>query len=168
MVRLQPFTTRKLSITGQLVSIPLWFDYNSEQQRLLSFTQRSLNSTMVRLQPCQGRRQGHQRQLSQFHYGSITTHTEEVCVKFRLKVSIPLWFDYNTVAKSEYKTNDGSQFHYGSITTFIAEKELINDFEGLNSTMVRLQLERYDEKDPQKTLSQFHYGSITTIFIEPN
>ena len=32
---------------------------------------------------------------SQFHYGSITTDTEGTSVSKDMRVSIPLWFDYN-------------------------------------------------------------------------
>ncbi len=57
---------------------------------------------------------------SQFHYGSITTNTRlKMAMKFEGD-SIPLWFDYNSLAQYVYyKHVRESQFHYGSITTMI-------------------------------------------------
>ena len=57
------------------------------------------------------------------------------------KVSIPLWFDYNTPEITKLTSHElKSQFHYGSITTIKILKSNIK----------------------QGELSQFHYGSITT------
>ena len=56
-----------------------------------------------------------------------------------------------------------SQFHYGSITTlFIESDKELKDSESLNSTMVRLQLNKLGTKIILSRASQFHYGSITT------
>ncbi len=83
-----------------------------------------LNSTMVRLQHLFVAERETLSDKSQFHYGSITTNI------------------FNTVFNQLIK----SQFHYGSITTlFVAEREFLSD-DGLNSTMVRLQLKKEYEK----------------------
>ena len=80
---------------------------------------------------------------SQFHYGSITTRGRRGCyTKDYQKVSIPLWFDYNITVKL-LKSNIGPN--------------------GLNSTMVRLQLVKEYLLAFLNFQSQFHYGSITTV-----
>ena len=56
-----------------------------------------------------------------------------------------------------------SQFHYGSITTKYSFEILESSSLGLNSTMVRLQLEILESSSLDKEQSQFHYGSITTL-----
>ncbi len=56
--------------------------------------------------------------MSQFHYGSITTLNSVLDVLIFLLVSIPLWFDYNVK---------------------IGTVEWNDDWQSLNSTMVRLQ-----------------------------
>ena len=40
---------------------------------------------------------------------------------------------------------------------------IIKNWQGLNSTMVRLKLVMKSIRDLQSNLSQFHYGSIKTI-----
>ena len=66
------------------VSIPLWFDYNNILEVIPTVDSRGLNSTMVRLQLiklvdivicCHN--------WSQFHYGSITTKTENEYITVR-------------------------------------------------------------------------------------
>ncbi len=100
--------------------------------------------------------------LSQFHYGSITTQQQSLATAPLTAVSIPLWFDYNTKGDMDRGTKHRSQFHYGSITTtnivnysirclrvsiplWFDYNDLIIEgikveLQGLNSTMVRLQL----------------------------
>ena len=75
MVRLQLNQFHSLKTCGNPVSIPLWFDYNSEKGEIFPIREvNGLNSTMVRLQHLpltafeENRESG-----SQFHYGSITT-----------------------------------------------------------------------------------------------
>ncbi len=60
--------------------------------------------------------------------------------KIFVKVSIPLWFDYN----------------------LLLFPGILNYKPCLNSTMVRLQLELFGTQAVMVVLSQFHYGSITT------
>ena len=62
---------------------------------------------------------------SQFHYGSITT----------------FWLSFAGACFL-----DMSQFHYGSITTFFKLPDHPRAWGRLNSTMVRLQLQRLCEK----------------------
>ncbi len=80
-------------------------------------------------------------QLSQFHYGSITTFLSLI-ITFILILS---QFHYGSITTSLSKLRDDawrmSQFHYGSITTTVVS--------------VCLRQGIY--------WSQFHYGSITTV-----
>ena len=126
---------------------------------------------------------------SQFHYGSITTILSKKLYLRSLRVSIPLWFDYNIVRQKsniimrlmslnstmvrlqlnmkslKYGfTLDSSQFHYGSITTQKQRQLLCIKFYRLNSTMVRLQpvIKSISIEKLRRLGSQFHYGSITT------
>ncbi len=78
-------------------------------------------------------------------------------------VSIPLWFDYNGCTLECIQDHfQKSQFHYGSITTDALLSASKTTFRSLNSTMVRLQLEKILKELTIYLLSQFHYGSITT------
>ncbi len=74
MVRLQLGATAEPLFIGFLVSIPLWFDYNS-----------LFGATAVVVVS----------KTSQFHYGSITTFIRCRERNSLWQVSIPLWFDYN-------------------------------------------------------------------------
>jgi len=77
---------------------------------------------------------------SQFHNGSITTHQPELLKYSAFLVSIPQWFDYNSLLLAFSNENEfTSQFHNGSITT---------EIDNLSVNLVNG--------------SQFHNGSITT------
>ena len=167
MVRLQQKYPETLNIRKELVSIPLWFDYNNlsttkELFELFSVSiplwfdynyflsdsnsdsdNSSLNSTMVRLQLLLKNKDVKLNSLlSQFHYGSITTEYDAIGVLCDILKS---------------------QFHYGSITTQNQKcSKWLNNI-CLNSTMVRLQQNEVDFEEVEPDSSQFHYGSITTV-----
>ncbi len=92
-------TTLKLSsfeLNFKVVSIPLWFDYNLPSGRPCTLFFPSLNSTMVRLQ------QYHIEELFHMHRSLNSTMVRlQLFALFTLTyvttVSIPLWFDYNTI-----------------------------------------------------------------------
>ncbi len=74
MVRLQLYKQKIKEYRNGSVSIPLWFDYNKRIVVLLVRSEKSLNSTMVRLQHVPKVDDDVVLKLSQFHYGSITTN----------------------------------------------------------------------------------------------
>ena len=81
------------------------------------------------------------RGQSQFHNGSIKTEYS-ACI-----VTPPL----------------SSQFHNGSIKTKHQAEIQFYGLESLNSTMVRLKLNKFTLTEIKKGMSQFHNGSIKTM-----
>ncbi len=147
---------------SKLVSIPLWFDYNEEYLKEGSlkvksqFHYGSITTVNIYLETVPDVK-------SQFHYGSITTLVFPLSSLPLSSVSIPLWFDYN-IFKFNY------HFHFNPVSiplwfdyNIIVQierrrlenvsiplwfdynyRKLVNLIDklpnGLNSTMVRLQL----------------------------
>ncbi len=97
-----------------------------------------------------------------------------------MQVSIPLWFDWKKVPRSNICYDAEFQFHFGSIGRF-GRVHQIQFHKGFNSTLVRLEvtcipeiegevlcfnstLVRLEEKPNGENLTfsefQFHFGSI--------
>ncbi len=73
MVRLQQNYLIEGDYHYEIVSIPLWFDYNDRDLGSYEVRNGGLNSTMVRLQRNKLLKTVTFFVSSQFHYGSITT-----------------------------------------------------------------------------------------------
>ncbi len=166
------------------VSIPLWFDWKPNWQW------------------CSCVRYGFQ-----FHFGSIGSLTMTNAALLS-GVSIPLWFDWklrkslnksrfrsfnSTLVRLEAVCNpDGSnfmefQFHFGSIGSNTKSQNYCQLFVGFNSTLVRLEVDRYNKVGQFTMVSiplwfdwkrafkikyicrlkfQFHFGSIGRVGIK--
>ena len=72
----------------------------------------------------------------QFQYGSIGSETK-LAQYPALKVSIPVWFDWESFVASELTGMYEFQFQYGSIGRRFSLREK-RMFHGFNSSMVRL------------------------------
>ena len=126
----------------ELVSIPLWFDYNFEPGQFIE-----LRSTGE----------------SQFHYGSITTVKNHIhqttCCSSLNSTMVRLQQKLN---QKTYKNRRESQFHYGSITTRAwparwQRPAARSQFHYGSITTMRIKFTIFSVRK-----SQFHYGSITT------
>ena len=100
------------------------------------FFRTCFNSTMVRLGEWYLFIRGENKNMFQFHYGSIGSAcgVTEMTV---YRVSIPLWFDWEPIDPIIFAKQFMFQFHYGSIGRIslrLNEKYLVC----FNSTMVRL------------------------------
>ena len=152
------------------VSIPLWFDYNKMKKIIIhtiyilsQFHYGSITTLLITkfLLP-------RVRNSSQFHYGSITTRMVIKVLVISNRVSIPLWFDYNSIKRvdgeAEVKSLNSTMVRLQPISRWF---NVIFLFFSLNSTMVRLQpRSSADGNTNEIVMSQFHYGSITTESIE--
>ncbi len=96
MVRLQPISVKVRTLNEDLVSIPLWFDYNVIIVEVIIVYEVSLNSTMVRLQLIElsDMESDQAIGLNSTMVRLQLTLLAAVTVSYSL-VSIPLWFDYN-------------------------------------------------------------------------
>ena len=125
-------------LTGIGVSIPLWFDWNSNWANITRLRIGGLNSIMVRLKY-------KLLKLSQYNEAQVSIplwfdwnqYSIEDCLT-GIGVSIPLWFDWNNMQDAEFReAYYESQFHYGSIEI---EQNVFDQLPMIES--------------------QFHYGSI--------
>ena len=96
----------------------------------------------------------------QFHYGSIIT-LFQLFFLFRFFISIPLWFNYYLVLRSNELNMCKFQFHYGSIITSksVIDIPFVSVFQFHYGSIITCQLTILNRHHP---VFQFHYGSIIT------
>ena len=145
------------------VSIPLWFDCNEREEGAIAPSLMGLHPTMVRLQHMLERHWKRLSKASPSHYGSTATRLADVSPRGRAKVSIPLWFDCNTLLEPSRLPGERRlhptmvRLQLSLLGTPLPERL------GLHPTMVRLQLTWVSaERRSKKRRSPSHYGSTAT------